>query len=231
MRGGIEECQGEAAELREGPQRVSTSCLRLGGVYYREDGEFHIEAYRRHPFLEQLEEQGLLVGHYAVPQGRPGRYRPLSEVAAGDVSRSVTPDTSRKRAGGYSDGSQEDQSENSSEDNDDAEVEVPADPAAASTSKGVLRTVRGAEESKGKGRRKKERIANRTRSNLPGNFLSTVASSAFATLAWDISVDTLISMFERNKEAEYSPPELCCQYQRCTFSTHLRSILEMESLC
>ena len=118
-------------------------------MYYREDGEFHIEAYRRHPFLEQLEEQGLLVGHYAVPQGRPGRYRPLSEVAAGDVSRSVTPDTSRKRAGGYSDGSQEDQSENSSEDNDDAEVEVPADPAAASTSKGAcapcvaLRSLRG----------------------------------------------------------------------------------------
>ena len=187
MRGGAEDGRDEVIEVPvvpAGPQRISTSCLRLGGVNERSNFQSHIEShnrhhvvyqrgvvYKKHHVLDELEKQGLLVGHYAVPVPRPGRTRALFDLQAHAVLAEEDPETSERQSGEGGEGlgteSESEKASESDEDDDDYGSPTP-DTSGASTSRGTVSGSSSAQGSRKKGRRKKERVANRTRSRQPG---------------------------------------------------------------
>lgn len=183
LRGGGEEGQPEAAGTSKGQQSATKSCLRLGGVYYRENGKFYIEGHRRHHVIDKLDDDGLLVGHYMVPQPRPNRSRMLDELSASICdevrleTEAAASDAFKKEAEKDSDSLEDDleeEVEEESEDDEEFEVPLPSDPSVASTSKGITKSSSSYQggsrqlEPEKKGRKKKERIASRTRSKQPG---------------------------------------------------------------
>lgn len=144
MRGGGDEDE----EMQPSEPAESSTCLRLGGVPWFEDGEFSVEPERRHPVLEKLDEDEQLVGVYRVPQPRPGRTRSLSEVAAlydgTRASPSPQRDTEPSEA---SSESEDDFDESSSESESDDDEDFNAPPEALEPPSGAASTSQGTSQS------------------------------------------------------------------------------------
>lgn len=180
MRGGGEE-SGTPAEQQ---QSTTQTCLRLGAVPYWENGRFYFEGYERHFVLDKLDDEGRLVGVYMVPQPRKGRTRMLDEVSAtlhAEASPESTPTHTTAPGHNSAFEATPDLSDAESDEEDEPfePSAVPSDPSVASTSKGVSKNSKSSQDNAARQpaakktvRKKKERIANRTRSRDPGILFS-----------------------------------------------------------
>jgi hypothetical protein len=185
LRGGGEDSRSVAAKTDTGKQGASQGCLRMGGIPYREDGQFNVGApVRRHPVLYQLDVEGLLVGHFMMPKALPGRTRMLAELGTslGDESREDTPVSASAAPESPLEDSEDEASESdeSRQSYEVDEVESPEQtgPSVPSTSKGASQIKRsnlgGSHQSDDKqtGRKKQEKFVKNTGLRQPSVFLA-----------------------------------------------------------